>query len=392
MNKKLKLLLCAALAAMALCPSAGCQSARDLNTLVIVMGMGMDADAENPGNIALTAQIVMPDKLSSPEGGGSGTEDPYYNLDRVAPNSFEAIREFTHAVSGRLYTAHAELFVIGREMAERGISPGLDFFVRAREARLTTKIVVSDTTAQEVLGIKPKQNKLPVSNIVKLVEAQISNSQSLEANLLDYIVAMQSDTTSFMAPMIRVADVAGEAIVEVRGMAVFKQDRMIGELNEDETRGVLWVLGEVKSTAINVEIAGGIASLDVLGAKSEVSPAVADGAVTITIKLSIAAELAEQTGMENLATIENMKKLQALAQEAVCSEIALAFNKAAALSADVFGFGDLVHQHCNKEWQEMKPDWDRIFPAITLEIKTELAIRSVGAIEEPAWSREEEIK
>ena len=211
----------------------------------------------------------------------------------------------------------------------------------------------------------------------------------MEVTLLDYIVAMQSNTTSFMAPLIRVVEDKGEKVVRVSGMAVFKRDRMIGELSEDETRGVLWVLGKVKSTVINVEIAGGSASLEVISAKCDISPVVSDGKVTIKIDISIKAKMAEQTCKENLETIENMKKLQMLAQEAVCNEIALAFNKAAALDADVFGFGDLVHQHYNNEWKEMEKNWDSIFPGITLDIKTGLNIVSAGAVEEPAWSKEE---
>ncbi|HPK16352.1 MAG TPA: Ger(x)C family spore germination protein, partial [Clostridia bacterium] len=64
MHGRLKTIVCAALAALALL-SSGCQSARELGDLVIVMGIGMDGDREKPGNIKLTAQIVLPEKISS---------------------------------------------------------------------------------------------------------------------------------------------------------------------------------------------------------------------------------------------------------------------------------------------------------------------------------------
>ena len=85
-----------------------------------------------------------------------------------------------------------------------------------------------------------------------------------------------------------------------------------------------------------------------------------------------------------------MKKMQALAQDAICEEIALGFGKAAVLDADVFGFGELVYKYCNECWGEMEPNWDSIFPEITLDITTEFTIASAGAVEEPAWSKEEE--
>lgn len=387
MQKKMKAFVCTILAVSMVCFAVGCQSARELNELVIVMGIGMDNDEKNPDNIKLTAQIVLPEKISTSEQGGmsSGSEGPYNNLNSSANNTFEAIREYTHMVSGRLYIAHAQIFLIGKEIAKRGIAPYLDFFIRAKETRPTTKLVISETTASDVLSVKPNKDMLPAMSLVKLVEGQVATSQSKETKLLDYIKAMQSGTASLTVPIVRVEEKEGGQVISVSGMAVFKKDKMVGELSENETRGMLWVLGEVQSAAVNVKIAGGIASLEVLGANSEISPDVKDGKITMTVSVNVAAELAEQTCEENLATPDNMKKLQSLAGEAICSEIVLAYNKAASLKADVFGFGEIIHQRYNKVWHGMEPDWERLFPKIVLDIRTDISIKSAGAIEKPVW-------
>ena len=165
----------------------GCQSARELSDLVIVMGFGMDSDEKTPDNIKLTAQIVLPEKISSSKEGGASSSDsegPYYNLDSSEENTFEAVRGYTHMVSGRLYVAHTQVFVIGHAMAQKGIAPVLDFFTRAKETRPTAKIVVSETTASEMLGVKPQMEMLPATHISRLVEGQAINSQSKEIMLL----------------------------------------------------------------------------------------------------------------------------------------------------------------------------------------------------------------
>jgi spore germination protein KC len=125
LQRKLKTVAYAALAVLML-QGSGCQSARELGDLVIVMGIGMDSDQKNPENIKLTAQIVLPEKISSSQDGGassSGSEGPYYNLGSSEKNTFEAVRGYTHMVSGKLYIAHAQVFVIGREMAQRRVAP-----------------------------------------------------------------------------------------------------------------------------------------------------------------------------------------------------------------------------------------------------------------------------
>lgn len=392
MHKTLKAVACAALAVLML-QGSGCQSARELGDLIVVMGIGMDSDQENPGNIKLTAQIVLPEKISSSQNGGASSSDsegPYYNLDSSKKNTFEAVREYTHMISGRLYTAHAQVFVIGREMAKAGIAPYLDFFVRAKETRPTAKIVIAETTASEVLGVKPQMEMLPAIHITQLIEGQVANSQSKETTLLDYVKIMQSTTSSLIVPILRIGEKEGKPVLSVSGMAVFKEDKMVGELSEDETRGLLWAMGKIQSTVINVEIAGGIASLEVFSAKSSVSPVVSDGKVVVQIKVSTSLELAEQTCEENLATPDNIKKLQALAGEVIRSEIVLAFQKASSLKADVFGFGEMIHQHNKANWREMEPDWDKLFPEIMLDISTDVSIKSIGSLERPAWEKKNE--
>jgi spore germination protein KC len=293
-------------------------------------------------------------------------------------------------VSGKLYIAHTQVFVIGRDLAEQGIAPRLDFFIRANETRPTSKIVISDTTADDVLNVKPNLNTLPATNITKLVEAQVANSQSIDATLLDYINAMQSSTTSFMAPLVQIREREGEKIVAISGMAVFKEDKMVGQLSENEARGVLWVKGKVQSTVINVEILGGNASLEVLSAKGKVSPVVSGDHVTMKIDVSVSTELSEQSCAENLATEENIKKLQELVEAAICNDIATAYNKAVALNADVFGFGDTVHEHYDKEWETLQPRWDELFRSLTLEVHVDATVVSTGSLEQPVWAKEEE--
>ncbi len=392
MRKMLKMIACAALALLVM-QGPGCQGARELSDLVIVMGLGMDSDAKNQENMKLTAQIVLPEKISSSQGNGgssSNSQGPYYNLDISAPNTFEAVRGYTHMVSGRLYIAHTQVFVIGRAVAQEGIAPHLDFFTRAKETRPTAKIVIAETTASEALSIKPPTETLPAIYIAELIDGQTFNSQSKVATMLDYVKAMQSPTASLVVPILHIEENEGNQMLAVSGMAVFKEDKMVGELSKEETRGLLWVLGDVRSTVVNVEIAGGIASFDVLNAKSNVSPILVDDKVVMKIDVVVSVKLVEQTCKENLANPESIKELQSLAEEVIRGEIMLAYYKAASLQADVFDFGGLIHQRDKASWHKMEADWDRLFSAITLDISTDISIKSTGPLEKPAWEKPKE--
>ncbi|MDD5017853.1 MAG: Ger(x)C family spore germination protein [Eubacteriales bacterium] len=390
MGKKLKIVALLLLICLPMLMQAGC-GARELNELVIVMGIGMDTDTENPDNIKLVAQIVLPNNIgqSSSAGGSSGSsEKAYCNVESAAENTFEAIREYTHKVCNKLYIAHNQVFVIGREVAERGIADYLDFFIRAKETRPTTTIVIADTTAAEILDVEAKMNLLPAINVNKLIEAQAENSQSREINVQDYVSTMQSETTSFVAPMIHILQEGENQFLSIKGMAVFKEDKMTGELDEDETRGFLWIKGWIESGVINITAGDQQVATEIVSAKTELSAEIKDGEIIMNIKITEDGVIATQTGTVNLATLMGIGEIEALVKEEILNELTLALKKAKELNADIFGFGEVLHQHYSKEWEGIREDWDTVFSKVKVNIEIETNISGAGIITEPALSEE----
>lgn len=363
---------------------AGCESTKGLSDLVVVMGIGLDKDADRPENIKLVAQVVLPDKIAMAE--GASHDDPYCNVESSAENTFEAIREYTHVVCAKLYIAHNQAIVIGREVAEQGVAEHLDFFVRARETRPTTVVVISDTTAAEALSVKPKLNILPAINIKRLLAQQKENSQSMEADIVDYINAMQSPTASFLAPIVRVVQMDDYQLVSVKGLAVFKKDKMAGELDEDETRGLFWVKGLVESGVISVSLDGQKAAVEITKVSTRLSPEIKDGKIIMNLQIREEGTLATQSGSDNLATAEAFRKIEELVRQEILHEIALAVNKARELKADIFGFGELLSKYRPNEWQSLKNDWDRIFSTVEINADIEASITGSGIVIKPALS------
>ncbi len=376
-----------------ICLQTGCENARELNDLVVVMGVGLDEDAQKPQNIKLIAQIVLPNNIgagsSSGEGGGSASsEKPFCNIESSAENSFDAIREFTHIVCNKLYLAHNQVFVISKAIARRGIMQYMDFFVRAKETRPTTLIVIADQTAAEILGVEPKMCLMAAINIMQLIPQQANNSQSMEATVLDYLNAMHSDTAAFLAPMIFLKHQEDETFLSVKGLAVFVKDKMVGELNADETRGLLWVLGKVKSGAMNVTVAGQKVSVDIVSCKTKLTSEIQDGNIIMSIDIDQKGTLALQSGSENLVTDDAFSQIETEVERSIREEIMLAFEKAKALGADVFDFGETLHKYHLEQWQTMHANWAEIFPTIELDIRIKSTIVGAGILTNSAEGRD----
>ena len=253
---------------------SGCLGGREINDLEIVIGMGVDKD-EKTGDILLTAQIVNEDASGRTQGSSGGGEGKaYWNVSCTGESIFEAVRKLTHKTGNRLFVSHNQAVIFGNDIASEGLQKYIDFFLRAHEMRPTVLILIAEGRASDVMDAKPDTEKFPAMNIAKLVKTYGYTSHLYKVNMKDFSECLMCSEKASFAPLITVSDNEGSKDVFVPGMAVFKNGKMVGKLGHGEVRGVLWVLGKVKSGVITVPSpdGGGKAILEIIEAKSKAIP------------------------------------------------------------------------------------------------------------------------
>lgn len=364
----------------------GCWGSRELKDMSFVVGFGVDAMAGSPGMVQMTAQIVNPERLKGSSGNEQGGEGAkaYWNLHSEGDTVFDAIRGFTHETHNKLYTAHNEILIFGKEAAQGGVQQYLDFFLRAQETRPTLDIAVTGARASEVLDVAPHIDKLPAVNAAMLVEEQGHTSQSMHVTLLEFTNSLISKTGSALAPMVHITDDNGSRTILVEGLAVFKKDRMVGELNADETRGALWVLGQVQSGIVKMPSADGITSVEIKKATRTITPAYAEGKLTMDIRIQEEGIIVSQTGTENAATADAVPALEEKQAAVIRDEIQSALEKARALNADFLGFGTVAAKSGIPGWEDLESRWDEVFPSIEVNLSVRCKIRAAGNLVKPA--------
>jgi len=365
---------------------AGCAGQRELKDLNITVGVGIDSDEQTPGYVKITAQVVNPSEVKSgtgDSGSSAGKGSPYINIDSSGSNTFAAVRDFTHELDERLYQAHTQVIILGEDIARGGIIKHLDFFVRAVETRPTVNIVVADGTAYDVLNIRPEKEKLPAMHVDKLIGSQELNSQSKPATILDYLHAMTSKTYCLTVPVVSIVSHDQGQILVISEMGVFKEDRMVGKLNLEEARGLLWIDGKIKSGVVNVKLHDGEAAIDIKNAKSEVSVSFNNSLPVVNIDVEMTGTLATQTCGIDLNTMEGMDELRRLANQHIIYEVTRAIDKAKEYNTDIFGFGEKFHKRYKKAWRQMEDNWDVLFRQLVVNLKVVTKITSTGTIQKP---------
>lgn len=373
---------CAVLLLIAFLLTSGCWSYRELDQLALVTAVGIDP-GKQPGDIQLTVQIINPGEVQSGGGGGGesgggagGQKPPFIVKSRTGKTIFDAVRNFVPETDRKLYWPDTQVMIIGKEQAKQGVRPVLDYFIRNNEPRPTVWILVADGKAGDVLNAPGELEKVSALEMGQLIEHQSLSSKNVMINMQDFVSRLLSKTTAPIATIIKIDQ--RQKRISLSGTAVFKEDRLVGQLDGRQTRGLLWVLGKVKSGAIIVNAPGGRAGLEIIRSRTQIKPAFTNGKVKIKVSIREEGNLNCQMSPVELATPEMLKSLARRKATVIRNEINSALAKAKALNADIFEFGDAIHRANPKEWRKLEPNWDQIFPQLQVEVDVRSVIRLVG--------------
>lgn len=365
----------------------GCWDRRELDTLAIVSCLGIDK-AEEPGKIQITAQVIKPGEMKVPQAGnGGGGAKPYWNITTTGETIEDTIREFAHESNRQLYLSHNEALIFSQDIAKEGVKKYIDFFVREPQlSRSQIKVLVSKGKINEILDLETELEKIPGRYISQLVDESVAISEASAVNLQEFLTRLMSKTTAPIASVIEVSGQGKEKKARLSGTAVFKTDKMVGYLNNAETRGLLWVIDKVKSGIIVVKSPSGEGkvSLEIIRASSEITTEIKDNKPYITVHIDEEGNLGDQMSLEDDLTIlpvwSSLEKSQA---DVIHQEVMAALKKAQELNTDIFGFGDAVHKKYPQMWVKMEKEWDQYFPDLEVEVIVNAKLSRMGMIKKP---------
>lgn len=373
---------------------SGCWDRQELNNLAIVAGVAIDQDEAEPEQVQLTVQLIKPEGISTPTGGegGAGGEEiqAYLNLTETAGTPFEAVRQFTHVLDRKLYFSHNKILIIGREIAEKGVSGYLDIFFRDPEPRLTAWLLVAEGKGAEALEVQAQIEQIPALNIEQIIDVRAATSEIVAANAFDFMSRLLCVHRAPVAPLLSVETVDGVKVAKLVETVVFKNDKMVGTLNKVEGRGLLWVLGEVKKGIIIVPCLScqQKISLEIMQARGKIIPEIKEGNLEITVKIKEEGNLGSQMCACDLTELATWQTLEDLQAKAIEKEIRAALQKARELNVDIFGFGRMVHKKLPHLWAELADHWEEIFPELKVNIIIETKLRKTGLITKPVSAGE----
>ncbi|MHB8124477.1 MAG: Ger(x)C family spore germination protein [Desulfitobacteriaceae bacterium] len=396
MNKRFVKSSLLVLSLLLVIPSTGCWSRREINKLGFVGSVAIDA-ADDSGLLDVTAEIIRPEKLGAggeTSGSSSSSGDKVWLISAKGSTVDEALSKLNTMSADQLFFGQQTSVIIGEQAARKGVAQLLDVFDRMPQLRRTIWIVVTPGKAKSILEAKPKLQGVPSLTIESLFLYRRDSSMAYPSNLNNVLIALSSRSTSPFAARVMTVSSEGEQEeneqeIKLEGGAVFKGDRLVGWLDGQETRGVLWVTNKVKHTTLTVanpQENQKFISFYILSAKRKIRTEMQDQRLTVKIKISCDCNLVEQTSNQDLLTRElkldkeNVSAFESAIASQVKEETLAALKKAQQFQADVFGIGERFYIEHPQEFKEVQKDWPQLFANAEFDITVKAKVRRVGLI------------
>ncbi len=351
----------------------GCWNYSDVNEMRFVAGAAIDYNQEN-NNYVITSELI---NIATGQKEMSG--ELFQSKGRTI---FDAVRDLIMKSGRRLYWAHAKIIIINKDIAEKGMIPAIDMIYRDAEMRGDMTLLISeDKTAREILEAEMEKLHMVHSfHIDDSMENEDSISKYHKVTVWRFIKDIYEEGISPTLPLIKLMKHGDIIVPEAGGTGVFKGDKLVGTLDEHETKSFLFVIDELKGGVLVLEPSKNNKSykvaLEILSNQTKAKPVFLNEKLTMKIDVNTNANIGEIGGEGNFIDDEGLEILKKEGEEVIKRDINEIIKKVQTeYHSDIFKFATIIKAEMPEVWKEIRDDWDEVFTNLNVEITVNLKIK-----------------
>lgn len=394
----------------------GCFDQREVDELAYPMAMGLDIGEAN--KLRLTLQLAAPLSISAGGGGGGGGGEKGGGGELTSivtvdtPSIYSGINLINNIISKEITMSHAQVVLVSRRLAEKGISEYLHAIQRGREFRPDIFVMVSIEPPDEYFrNVKPKLETSP-EKYYELMLGKNFTSFYPSTRWHEFYYKCESETAQPVAILTGLSKYSsidqlknsgnnkndGEIRLEgqyqagnmpiisdqkneMMGAAVFKKGKMVGMLNGKESECQQMITGDFKYSYVTIPDPYDknlIIVMDVLQRKKPVIKAdMVNGRAKVHISIDLEGDF---TSIQSGRNYEDQPQIIEQAFEEIQEEEVLAFLKKTRdeLDSDICGIGQYMIRKFPtwERWKEYK--WFDQYKNTEFEVDVNMHIRRTG--------------
>lgn len=376
----------------------GCWDREELDEISVVTGMSVDPGEEKKYRMTVEA-------INSAEFGRQSAQGdaPVITYSLEGNSLSELSHKMNVGLTRKLVFSHTRVLYISEEVAKDGVFGFLDFLERSGQFRNDFSIVVTrGYPASEFTKITYPIQKSPSLKLSTQIETLTDEwGGNPDVQLYDFITSIISKGINPVAGMISLRgdpekgqtvennkDLSPDTLVYADGMAVFKNDKMVGRLSLEETRGYFWTK-DLRQTSLSVSCDSEDANttkkeeffLDVriIRSKADLGAKYQNGEPKIDVKINGEAKIQGTQCPNDLTKINVYTDKEKLIEKFVKDEITQLITKVQKeYGVDIFGFGESLNKQHHKKYKEVEDKWDEEFAKAELDVEVDIQLLRAG--------------
>lgn len=400
-----------------LLPLSGCWGYQEVDDSAYVLILGVDRGRENL--LSLTAQIAVPRAMGGGAmgggggGGGGGNQKSTLNITVEARTIFTGLDLMNASVERRVSLKHLKVLIFSAELAGGGLERYLAPLLRYPEFRRNTFVAVSRDKPQKLIErIQPIMEANPAKYIELLVTSQSYIGFSPYSQVHHFYNDMKSASVQ---PVMMLLGIAGSQPVHARGgaggfneggflagqlprkgggdiemigAAVFRGDRLVGEINGEETVLMNMLKGQFKESLFALSDPARPGYFVTLRLLAQSKPQVdltwqRGGAPEIRVGVPLEAEITSIQSGDNYERPGGLPRLEeAFNREMERKAADLIYKTQEEFQADIFGFGFRARRLAATWPQWRRMDWLSAYPEAAVNVRFNVHIRRIGLLRE----------
>lgn len=369
----------------------GCWSRRELNELLIVLGVGVDWE---DGEYLLSFQVVNPSEISAQKKGGD--RPPSTLFQGRGKTMFEAARSLTAEAPRKVYMGHLQLYVISETLARRGIKDFIDNSFRDNELRMDFNIVVArGTKAENILKLYTPLEKLSSHSMQQSLQTSQKNWAPTAAITLDEVLNKLS-SPGFELALTGIKIIGDPQMGQTKknvesflpasrfrytGIAAFKKDKLIGWLDQQESKGYTDITDNLDSTSIEVACgAHKYMGVEITSSDAKLKTQVRSGLPEVNVQVRAEANIVDRPCDDvDLTDPITIQHLEEKSKKIIQSNMEATVARAKQIKSDIVGFGNQIGKDHPHYWEQVKDNWNDVtFPKTKVQYEIQIFIRKTG--------------
>lgn len=336
----------------------GCYDASSIENFIYGTALGIDVNED--GSLALSLQIL------SIEGSNSFTSKLLKpEVINVSCNTINSgLNTINNYISKPLNLSHCEIILFSETAARNGIGDEINTLANNLDIRPNSNIIICKNSPKEILDLATTHTEAFSTRFYKsIIESWKETGYSTNSYFSDFFASINSKIPFAYASYAEIVD----NTIQVQGLSVFRDDKLVGVLNPIETLPFLLFTNKLEKSTISIDDPfnpGKKIDIDIdLYKNTKNQVYLSDENVPfITTNISLNGSITSGSIDFDYSSEENISKIEQAVNQYITELCKTTFNKLSKeYNSDISNFSQyLSYQYLTKQDLE-KVDWQNIF-------------------------------